>query len=101
MAFIAILIDLVAAGSYWLQLNFGGQMIYWLGIILQIILTLPLLIFTFSYQGRRFARFQGPFSFVMTLRYGIVVMSLILNVIMLALYLINLHGNPIIFSLPH
>ena len=98
MPFLAILIDVVAVLNYFVQLHFQEPFLYWIGIILQVVITFPLLIMTFSYKGRRRVRWAWPGNFTATFSYSIILMSFILNAIAILLYAFNLMGNGVIFG---
>ncbi|MFD1484738.1 hypothetical protein ACFQ5J_05795 [Lacticaseibacillus baoqingensis] len=97
MPFIALLIDVIAAGSWYAQRQ-GGW--YGLGLGLQVLLTLILLVMTFGYRGKRKGYFNfNTWSHVFTLRFAVIVFSLIGNALLVFLYYLNWTGqNPLIFS---
>lgn len=101
MPFFAILIDILAFGAYSLQRQNPSHGLYVLGIIVEVILTVVLLIMTFTYNGRRRSRFRNydTWTHNFTFRYAIIVLSMIINAVVLVLYFLNITGrNPLIFS---
>ncbi|MGL0747171.1 hypothetical protein ABPD29_00955 [Secundilactobacillus paracollinoides] len=99
MSLLAIIVDIIALGGYYFQLNAASVGVYWVGFMLEIILTLILIVFCFNYKGRRF-RNPWIFGFYMaTLPYGIILISMVLNLIMVFLYGLNVFGvNSVVFS---
>ena len=100
MPLLTIAIDAVAALLYYFQLNNPGSVQYLFGLVGQIIITIVLIVITFSYQGPRLSRFRGE-NFVrpITFRYSIIVISTVLNALLLFLYFLNYLGiNPVVFS---
>ncbi|MFY1067130.1 hypothetical protein [Enterococcus sp. AD013-P3] len=100
MPFVALLLDLLAAGSYFVQLYFfPNKGLELIGILIQSALTIGLLWLMFRYRGPRHSNFQPEGYSYFTIRYGIIVLSFILNGILLFLYGLNLFGgNDLIFS---
>lgn len=99
MPFIAILIDLFTLGGYFLQLNHGGAMLYLLGLIFQGVMTILLLIIMIGYHGKKHTGYRPEGYSYLTIRYGIIVLSFIINGIVLFLYGLNYFGvNDLIFS---
>lgn len=100
LPFIAILFDLVAAAAYFLQLNYQTSGILFIGMIFQGVITLLLLVMMLSYKGKRYARIQTKvFVKYASIRYGIIILSFLVNAIVLFLYVLNyLDINPLIFS---
>lgn len=99
MSFIAIIIDAVALAGYFVQLHAASTGLYWIGFILEIVLTVILIVFCFGYKGRRF---RNPWIFgfyLATIPYGIILFSTAVNLIMVFLYGLNVFGiNPLVFS---
>lgn len=97
MSLIAILLDAIAFGSYWLQTQ--STDLYLLGAIGQGVITLALLIMTVTYRGKKFGWFNfATWAHNFTLRYTVIVLSFIVNAVVLFLYVLNLTGtNPLIF----
>lgn len=99
MPLIAILIDLITLGGYFLQLNNGGPTLYLLGLVFQTIMTVLLLIIMIGYHGKKYSGFRPEGYSYLTIRYGIIVLSFVLNGIALFLYGLNYFGiNDIVFS---
>lgn len=101
MPVIAILIDLITCASYFFQLHSTpSQSLYLLGMILQVFFTLILLIIAFSYSGKKFARIQTHLFYrVVSIRYGIILVSTFINGAVLFLYVLNYLGiNDMVFS---
>ncbi len=100
LPFIAILFDLVAAAAYFLQLNYQTSGILFIGMIFQGVITLLLLVMMLSYKGKRYALIQTKvFVKYVSIRYGIIILSFLVNAIVLFLYVLNyLDINPLIFS---
>ncbi|MCI1986666.1 MAG: hypothetical protein LKJ69_07515 [Lactobacillus sp.] len=98
MPFLALLIDLIAAGGWYVQRQAAG--FYTPGLVLQIVLAVLLLVMTFSYRGQRKGRFNyDTWRHVFTLRFAVIVLSLIANALLVFLYYLNWTGqNPLIFS---
>lgn len=98
MVLLTLLIDVIAAGGYYVQRQAAG--LYLPGLILQIVLVLLALAFTIGYRGRRRGRFNfDTWSHVFTLPYAFIVLSLIGNALLAFLYYLNYTGaNPLIFS---
>lgn len=100
MPFLALLLDLAAAGGYFLQLHFfPNKPLEVAGVLVQLALTIGLLWLTIRYHGPRYSNFRPEGYSYFSIRYGIIVLSLILNGILLFLYGLNLFGgNDVIFS---
>ncbi|HGF7892520.1 TPA: hypothetical protein QFB99_000808 [Enterococcus faecium] len=100
LPFIAILFDLVAAAAYFLQYNRQSSEVLFVGMIFQGVITLLLLIMIISYKGKKYARVQTEiFVKYVSIRYGIIILSFLMNAIVLFLYVLNyLNINPLIFS---
>lgn len=100
MPFLVILIDLFAALVYFFQLNTPSQSTNFVGLIIQALIAFILLIITFRYSGKRYASIQ-PVLFVkyFSIRYAIIVISTLINILVLFLYFLNFAGiNDLIFS---
>ncbi len=69
-------------------------------MIFQGVITLLLLIMIISYKGKKYARVQTEvFVKYVSIRYGIIILSFLMNAIVLFLYVLNyLNINPLIFS---
>lgn len=99
MPFIAILIDLLTLGGYFIQLNHGGAMTYLLGLIFQGVMTILLLIIMIGYHGKKYAGYRPEGYSYFTIRYAIIVLSFVINGLVLFLYGLNYFGvNDLIFS---
>lgn len=100
MPFIAIILDLIAAGAYFFQLDHQSSGVFLLGLIFQAFVTILLLFMVFSYKGKRYARVQTQvFVKYVSIRYGIILLSFLINGIVLFLYILNyLDINPLVFS---
>lgn len=99
MPFVAIIIDLITLGAYFLQLNYGSQTIYLFGLIFQVAMTALLLFITLAYHGKRFSRWRPEGYSYFSIRYAIIVLSFIINGMVLFLYVLNFFGgNDLIFS---
>ncbi|MFD1393030.1 hypothetical protein ACFQ3L_05415 [Lacticaseibacillus jixianensis] len=97
MSLLAILLDALAFGSYTLQITNPNLRL--IGAVGQGVVTLILLAMTFGYQGKRFGWFNfQTWAHNFTIRYAIIVISLLINAVVLALYVMNLTGtNSLIF----
>lgn len=97
MSVTALLLDAAAFGTYWLQTQAAG--LYVFGVIAQGVITLALLIMTFTYKGKRFGWFNfQTWAHNFTIRYTVIVLSLIVNAVVLFLYVLNVTGtNSLIF----
>ncbi|OJG57923.1 hypothetical protein RV07_GL003233 [Enterococcus malodoratus] len=70
-----------------------------LGLIFQTIMTVLLLIIMIGYHGKKYSGFRPEGYSYLTIRYGIIVISFVLNGIALFLYGLNYFGiNDIVFS---
>ncbi|KRM93507.1 hypothetical protein FC56_GL000219 [Lentilactobacillus senioris DSM 24302 = JCM 17472] len=98
MSLIAIIIDFITLGFYFLQLKVLTHSIFIVGIIIQAVAVLFLLSLVISYKGQRKSKFWNDGYHPYTFKYGIIVVSFVLNGIMLFLYVLNLTGNDIVFS---
>lgn len=99
MPFIAILIDILAAGAYFLQRFNQETLLLFVGIIFQAIISVILFFLMVTYKGKRYSTLQPrPFVRYFSIRYAIIVFSFILNALVLFLYILNRMGNPVIFS---
>ncbi|MFD1124660.1 hypothetical protein ACFQ22_04690 [Lentilactobacillus raoultii] len=99
MTLFAIFLDAIALGGYFFQLINGGPTIYLLGLFLQAIITIGLLIMTISFKGPHYANPWTYGWYTATFRYGIIVMSLAINAVVVFLYGLNYFGiNHLIFS---
>ena len=85
MPLLAILIDAVTLGGYFIILNSGAARVPFWGLALQA---------AAAYGGRRRLRFRGNEGYrPYTLRYGIVLMSFAVNAIVVVMYYLSLSGG--------
>ena len=99
MPLFACFLDCLALGTYFIQLNHPSNPIYVVGTVIQIIITVGLLLIAISYRGPRFTAWRPAGFSYLTIRYGIIIMSLVINGLVLFLYGLNLSGiNPVIFT---
>lgn len=97
--FVALLMDVLMVLSYLWQSSQGGQVTYWIGFVLQIILTIGVLSALISYQGKRYKNPVVFGFFTATVRYGILLISLVGGALLAFLYALNLFGaNSVIFG---
>lgn len=99
MPLIAIVLDALAAGVLMMARQAGMSMAM-PALIGQAVITVILLIITFSYGGKRHAKIQtSVFMRYFSIRYSIIVISLIVNAVGLALYALAVFGNnPLLFQ---
>lgn len=99
MTILAIILDIVAFGGYLFQVGNGGTMVYVLGLVLQVIVTLFLIRFCFRFGGQRH---RNPWIFgwfTATFRYGVILISTAINALVLVMYVMNILGiNNVIFA---
>lgn len=104
MPFIAILLDIFTAAAYFFQLHNPSTGLYLLGVLVQGVVTVLLLVITFSYRGKRLSRIVTPKNFFgryrnFSFRYAVIVVSMFINALVLFLYVLNYLGiNDLIFS---
>ncbi|MBM7711029.1 hypothetical protein [Enterococcus xiangfangensis] len=100
MPFLVLLIDLFAALIYFFQLNTQSHSANFVGLIIQTLITLILLVITFKYKGKRYANIQPVFFMkYLSIRYAIIVISTLINLVVLFLYFLNFLGiNNVIFA---
>lgn len=101
--YFAIYCDFIRFGcgsSLLLQYNHQSSEVLFVGMIFQGVITLLLLIIIISYKGKKYARVQTEiFVKYVSIRYGIIILSFLMNAIVLFLYVLNyLNINPLIFS---
>ncbi|WP_179394854.1 hypothetical protein [Lacticaseibacillus absianus] len=98
MPLLALLLDAAAFGLYRLQPTGGPATLF--GLIGQGALALILLIMTFGYKGKRLGWFNfDTWTHNFTLRYALIVLSLIGNAILLFLYYLSYSGaNNLLFQ---
>ncbi|MFZ2353202.1 hypothetical protein [Paucilactobacillus nenjiangensis] len=78
-----------------------SQSMFWLGLIVQVVLTVILLFMVFTYKGQRKVKWFDFENWIhpWTLRYGIIMFSMILNAILIFLYWLNVSGtNTLVFN---
>ncbi|WP_461226604.1 hypothetical protein [Lacticaseibacillus suihuaensis] len=91
MTLIAILIDGLAAAGYHVQATAGMHLA---GTVFQGVLTLVLLVMTFSYKGKRLGWFNfSTWAHNFTFRYAIIILSLLVNAVLLFVYVLNVTGQ--------
>lgn len=99
MPFIAILIDVLTLGAYFLQLNNDSRTLRFLGLIFQGTMTILLLIVMIAYHGKRYSNYRPAGYSYLTIRYALIIFSFLINAIVLFLYILNFTGaNDLIFS---
>lgn len=102
MVLITLILDVLSIGNYFFQLTLGPHtgIAYWLGTILQIIFAMILILFAITYKGKKNidVKVPGFKNDIPTLRYSIIMASLIFNLPIIFLYVLNLTGAPIIFG---
>lgn len=98
MPFNAILIDCLALFMYYIQLQ--NTNLHLLGLVVQGVIVLLLLILSFTYQGKRHAK-TPPIGYrYFSIRYAILIFSVLINALVLFLYVLNYLGiNDLIFTL--
>lgn len=100
MPVFAILLDLLTAVAYFVQLRSMSPAFFMLGAGLQIIVSVILLILIFNYQGRHRKRYWTDGYRPFTFGYGIIVISFVVNALIAVLYVFNLLNiNHVIFGL--
>lgn len=99
MPFMAVIADLVAVGFYLLQVQTPTPAMFTMGIVVQALVTLLLLIFTFGYKGPHRLSFFRAGYVNFTFRYGIIAGSMVINALILFMYFLNITGrNTVIFG---
>ncbi|MEE6657094.1 hypothetical protein RAO19_01040 [Pediococcus acidilactici] len=99
MPLFACFLDFLALGTYFIQLSHPSNAIYVVGAVIQLIITAGLLLIAIGYRGPRFTAWRPAGFSYLTIRYGIIIMSLVINGLILFLYGLNLSGtNPIVFN---
>lgn len=99
MPLFACFLDFLALGTYFIQLNHPSNAIYVVGAVIQLIITAGLLLIAIGYRGPRFTAWRPAGFSYLTIRYGIIITSLVINGLILFLYGLNLSGtNPIVFN---
>jgi uncharacterized membrane protein len=101
MPLIAILLDAIALGGYFVQDSSRTHAMFVAGFVVEVVITVLLLIMTIAYRGPR--RQQHDYNLkgwrYTTLRFAIIIFSLIINAGMLLLYFLNLKngGSAVVF----
>ncbi|GAX00802.1 hypothetical protein [Secundilactobacillus silagei] len=99
MPLLAIIVDVITALTYFFQAKLGTVPVYSLGIVVQAVATLVLIIWTFTYQHKRYRNPLIFGFFTATFSYGIIVISAAVNALILILYVMNITGiNSVIFG---
>ncbi|KRM33568.1 hypothetical protein FC83_GL002751 [Agrilactobacillus composti DSM 18527 = JCM 14202] len=101
VSLISIVLDLIALGAYYLQLQIPTLSLRVMGIFFQALIVIITLVLVITYKGRRFGRFYDydgharPF----TIRFAIIFVSFLINGLVLVLYIFSITGrNTLIFS---
>ncbi|MCI1984338.1 MAG: hypothetical protein LKJ47_06170 [Bifidobacteriaceae bacterium] len=101
MPLIAILLDAIALGGYFVQDGNRTHSIFVAGFVVEVVITVLLLVMTFACRGPH--RQQHDYNLkgwrYMTLRYAIIIFSLVVNAVLLFLYFLNLKngGSAVLF----
>lgn len=88
MPLIALLVDVLAWGSYWLQAEYFDSGFTLIGFVFQIAVVVMLLLMSIDYHGPRLSRYRPQGYRYLTVRYGLIVMSFIINGLVLFLYVL-------------
>ncbi|WP_125766727.1 hypothetical protein [Lapidilactobacillus wuchangensis] len=86
MPLLAILLDILTLGAYWLQVDVFDSGLTLIGFVFQIAMVLILFLVTIDYQGPRVTRYRPAGYGYLTIRYGLIIMSFVINAIVLFLY---------------
>ena len=94
MVLISLLLDLIAFGSYFLVTANPNPPIF---LLLAIVIVVLLIGFTFAYRGQRHSRFFNASTGTRpyTVRFTIIVVSMLVNAAALFTYVMALLGNSI------
>ncbi|KPG72122.1 hypothetical protein [Enterococcus sp. RIT-PI-f] len=97
MPLIAILIDFIGLFFYYIQIQ--NPAFYLAGLIIQSAIVCVLFILAFTYHGKKYA-WTPPIGYrYFSIRFSILVISILINGIVLFLYILNYFGiNDLIFS---
>lgn len=99
MPFLAIVVDILAVGLYHMQAVSLTHAVLLIGLVGQAVLSFVLLLFSIQYKGPRFTKYRLIFYRFFSIRYAIIFLSLMVNVVVLFLYYLNYAGiNPLIFQ---
>lgn len=103
MPVLVLLMDGLTFIAYLLQRTYPSRDAYFFGIVFQGIMVFLLMMFLFSYKGKRYG-WATPQSYFghyrnLSLRYTVMVLSFLINAIIFFLYTLNfLEINPLIFT---
>ncbi|WP_461240928.1 hypothetical protein [Paucilactobacillus sp. N302-9] len=99
MPLLALIIDAMAFGIYYLQAQTPTTGMFMIGLIAQIVLAIISLVIMVSYQGRRKQKHDYTLKGYryLTIRFAIILFSFIINALMVFLYVLNLMGNHVVF----
>lgn len=99
MVFLTVIIDLFTFLVYFVQVKMGSMPVYAFGIVVQIIATLILIVWSLTYHRKKFRNPMIFGFFTATFSYGIILISAAINALVLILYVMNIMGiNRVIFS---
>lgn len=99
MPILAIILDLIAFGGYFLQHLYPGTSSYFLGFIFQLIMLVLLVLVTRKYYQQEFAGIRPEGYRYPTIRFSVILLSLLINGIVAVLYGLNLlHITNIVFT---
>lgn len=99
MPFFAILLDIITAATYLFQTSHGSTGVYIAGLIVQVVATLLLIGWCFTFRGRKYRNGWLFGLFSATISYGIILVSAAINALVLVLYVMNIMGiNHVIFQ---
>lgn len=95
MSLVALLLDAIAVGGYFVQDSSRTRQMFVAGIVVELIITLILLCFVIFYRGRR--RQKRDYTFkgyrYVTFRYAFIILSFLGNLAILLLYFLNLKNG--------
>lgn len=89
MSFIAILVDLIAAGFYHFQSHNPSEIIQLIGLTVQALLAVITLFILLAYKGKRFNNLRIGTQQLFSLRFAVILISFILNMFLLLSYTLN------------
>ena len=97
MVLISLLLDLIAFGGYFLVTANPNPPIFLLLSIVESVIVVLLISFTFAYRGQRYSRFFNASTGTRpyTVRFTIIVVSMLVNAAALFIYVMALLGNSI------
>lgn len=97
MPILAIILDLIAFGGYFLQHLYPGH--YGLGFIFQFVVMALLVLVTKKFYQREFAGTRPAGYRYPTIRFSVILLSVLINGMVAILYLLNLLGiTPLVFT---